>query len=82
MNRILLVPQAFKGTFTAKQVAMAMQAGILRVDPEAILLFFPLADGGISRGQWESLSGGAPPILPKNRINRIYLRGRWEEHLK
>ncbi|HYS02486.1 MAG TPA: glycerate kinase [Candidatus Eisenbacteria bacterium] len=44
--RIVLAPNAFKGTLTAVEAAEAMAEGIRRVMPEADLVFVPIADGG------------------------------------
>src|SRR5229473_1811059 len=44
--RIVLAPNAFKGTLTAVEAALAMAEGIRRVLPEADLVFVPIADGG------------------------------------
>jgi glycerate kinase len=44
--RIVLAPNAFKGTLTAVEAAQAMAEGIRRVLPEADLVFVPIADGG------------------------------------
>lgn len=44
--RILLCPNAFKGSLTAAQAAQAMAEGIARVIPSAETVRLPLADGG------------------------------------
>jgi glycerate kinase len=44
--RIILAPNAFKGTLTAFEAAQAMAEGIRRVLPDADLVFVPIADGG------------------------------------
>src|SRR2546428_366672 len=44
--RIVLAPNAFKGTLTAVEAAEAMAEGIRRVLPEADLVLVPIADGG------------------------------------
>lgn len=44
--RILLAPDAFKGSFSAAEVCEALAEGIRRVLPEASLRAIPLADGG------------------------------------
>ncbi|MEO0778769.1 MAG: glycerate kinase [Bacteroidota bacterium] len=43
---ILIAPDKFKGTLTAKQVAKAIQKGIKSSFPAAKFLLHPLADGG------------------------------------
>ena len=44
--RILIAPDKFKGSLTAKQVCDALAAGIGRKIPNAECISFPLADGG------------------------------------
>lgn len=44
--RILIAPDKFKGSLTAKQVCDALAAGIGRKIPGAECISFPLADGG------------------------------------
>lgn len=45
-RRILIAPDKFKGSLSAPQAASAIAAGILRVEPDAILDRCPIADGG------------------------------------
>lgn len=44
--KIVLAPDSFKGSLTAKEVALAMQRGLEKVLPDANYLQIPLADGG------------------------------------
>lgn len=44
--KIVLAPNAFKGSLTALQVAEAMQAGVQRILPKADTHLLPIADGG------------------------------------
>lgn len=44
--KILLAPDAFKGSLSALEAADAMAAGIRRVCPETEIVLLPLADGG------------------------------------
>ncbi|HWQ58506.1 MAG TPA: glycerate kinase [Clostridia bacterium] len=46
MPRFILVPDSYKGTMTSTQVCEAMERGIRRVMPEAIVDSLPVADGG------------------------------------
>jgi glycerate kinase len=43
---VVIAPQEFKGTLTARQAARAMAAGVRRVFPAAERLVRPMADGG------------------------------------
>lgn len=43
---ILLAPQGFKGSWTASEVAAAMETGIRRAIPQAKCILMPVADGG------------------------------------
>lgn len=44
--KIVLAPQEFKGSLTAREAASAMAAGVRRVLPRAAIDEIPLADGG------------------------------------
>lgn len=44
--RVVIAPDKFKGTFTAREVAGAMAQGVRRVWPEAQIELIPMADGG------------------------------------
>lgn len=44
--RILIAPDSFKGTLTARQAANALAAGLRQALPSATLIQCPLADGG------------------------------------
>jgi glycerate kinase len=44
--RIILIPDKFKGSLTAKEVREAISAGVLGVFPDADLIGFPASDGG------------------------------------
>lgn len=46
MIRLVIAPQAFKGTLAAPEVTAAIAAGLRRVLPQAELTLLPLADGG------------------------------------
>ena len=46
MKTILISPDKFKGSLTAKQVCEAVAAGIHKYDAQIECLFHPLADGG------------------------------------
>lgn len=43
---ILIAPNAFKGTLTAREAAHAMQRGVAQSLPDAECSLFPMADGG------------------------------------
>ena len=45
-RRVLLAPNAFKGTLTARQACAAMAAGVRRAWPTSEVVALPLADGG------------------------------------
>ena len=44
--RILVTPDSFKGSLSAVKVADAMEAGLLRVFTDALVVKIPIADGG------------------------------------
>lgn len=45
-TRILIAPDKFKGSLTATEATEAIAAGILKIDPTALLDLCPIADGG------------------------------------
>lgn len=51
--KIIIAPDSFKGSLSAPQAAMAIEAGIKRALPEANTVLVPVADGG--EGTMESL---------------------------
>ncbi len=46
MMKILITPQAFKGTYTAFEVAELMRHSILKAYPKAEIVMLPISDGG------------------------------------
>ncbi len=46
MMKIVVAPDAFKGSISAMDICSAAEAGIFRVIPEAHVIAIPLADGG------------------------------------
>ena len=44
--KIVIAPDSFKGSLTAKEVGEAIQAGLKQVWPEAEYVLVPMADGG------------------------------------
>jgi glycerate kinase len=68
--RILIAPDKFKGSLTAAEAAAAIAEGALRVDPDAVVTQFPIADGGegtleaaVAAGYEERLNAVVGPIL-------------------
>ena len=55
--KIVIAPQAFKGSISALDAAMAMQTGILNVIPDSETVLVPVADGG--DGTLETLVEGS-----------------------
>ena len=55
--RIVIAPQAFKGSISALNAAKAMEAGVLNVLPQADTVVVPVADGG--DGTLETLVEGS-----------------------
>lgn len=44
--KIVIAPQAFKGSLTADEAASAIEEGVRRIFPDANILSLPVADGG------------------------------------
>ncbi|MBO8171325.1 MAG: glycerate kinase [Bacillaceae bacterium] len=51
--KIVIAPDSFKGSMTAREASEAIKQGILRVNPHIDTVLFPMADGG--EGTVESL---------------------------
>lgn len=45
-RRILIAPDSFKGSLTAREAASAIERGVLQSAPDAIVLKHPISDGG------------------------------------
>ncbi|MVA77594.1 glycerate kinase [Auraticoccus sp. F435] len=71
--RVLVAPDKFKGSLTARQAGEAMAAGVRSVLPEAEVTVLPIADGG--EGTCEvALAAGARP-------ESTVVRGPLDEHV-
>lgn len=70
--KIVVAPQAFKGSISALEAADAMREGVLRVVPDAEVVMVPVADGG--DGTLETLIEGS-----NGRIHEIEVTGPLEE---
>ena len=46
MNKIILVPDSFKGTMSSQEICEIMKREILSFFPRAEILSIPVADGG------------------------------------
>lgn len=44
--RVVIAPDSFKGSLSALEAARAIEAGVMRVFPQASIRLFPMADGG------------------------------------
>jgi glycerate kinase len=44
--KVIVAPDSYKGSLDARAVAQAMEAGLRRVWPDAVIPLFPMADGG------------------------------------
>lgn len=44
--KVIIAPDAFKGSLTADEAAEAMQTGVKKVFPQAETMCLPVADGG------------------------------------
>lgn len=66
--KIVVAPQAFKGSISALDAANAMREGVLRVVPDAEVVMVPVADGG--DGTLETLIEGS-----NGRIHQIEVTG-------
>src|SRR5579859_7346706 len=59
--RVLIVPDKFKGTLTARAAADAIAAGWRMERPDDELDLLPMSDGGDGFGEVLSALGGADP---------------------
>ena len=67
--RIVIAPDKFKGSLSARAVAEHLASGLRSALPEADVITAPMADGG------EGTS--TPPWLPASAWCRARCRGRW-----
>lgn len=65
--KIIIAPDSFKGSLTAKQAAHAMQEGILRAIPDAQCVCVPMADGG--EGTVQSLVDATQGTLVEAQVS-------------
>ena len=63
--KVVVAPNAFKGTLTASQAAVAIARGVRDVFPEAEVVEVPVADGG--DGTVEALVSAHHGDLPDRR---------------
>jgi glycerate 2-kinase len=61
--RVLIVPDKFKGTLTAAEVAEAIARGWRRVRPDDVFDLLPMSDGGDGFGEVISSVVGAKPAV-------------------
>ncbi len=73
--RIVVAPDSFKGTLTAKEASIAIASGLQQALPHAEIIQVPLADGGEGTasvwqaavgGTWETLATVDPLGRPRN----------------
>ena len=67
MMKIVIAPDSFKGSLTAKQVAEAIRTGVARIFPKADYELVPMADGG--EGTVQSLVDATRGHLMKKRVH-------------
>ncbi|MFF4926193.1 glycerate kinase [Kitasatospora sp. NPDC001261] len=60
--RVVVAPDSFKGTVTARDAALALAAGWRSVRPDDELLLRPMADGG--EGTLDALAAALPGAVP------------------
>ena len=64
--RIIVAPDSFKGSLTAREAARAMARGIRQVFPEAEVIEIPIADGG--EGTVEALVAATGGVLRQTTV--------------
>lgn len=67
--KVVLAPNAFKGSLTAEQVATAMAAGVRRAQPTAEIVKSPMADGG--EGTLDIVVGALNGVRENLYINTV-----------
>lgn len=65
--KILICPDKFKGSLDAKQVCLAIERGLLQIDPGLLIESVPLADGG--EGTCDLLTEGNGGSAIKIEVN-------------
>lgn len=46
MEKIILIPDSFKGTLSSQEVCEAMKQAVVKICPQAQVVTLPVADGG------------------------------------
>ncbi len=72
-KKVIICPDSFKGSVTAREAALTIEKGVLRFSPDAVTLVLPIADGG--EGTLDAL------VPPSMRIKRT-VRGPLERDIK
>ncbi|MGA9522087.1 MAG: glycerate kinase, partial [Myxococcaceae bacterium] len=63
-RRVLIAPQEFKGTLTAREAAEALSRGVVRARPDWEVELAPLADGGPGTvDAFLAALGGQPRVI-------------------
>ncbi len=65
--KIVVAPDSFKGSLTAKEVADCIESGIKKIKPDSQIIKFPMADGG--EGTVQSLIDCTNGKLIKVKVN-------------
>lgn len=76
MNKVLIMPDSFKGTLSAREVCDGIEKGILSAAPDVLIQKIPAADGG--EGTVDALlyaMGGEKVTLPVSSPYREKIRG-------
>ena len=67
--KIVVAPNAFKGSLSATMAATAMARGVRDAIPEAEVVQVPVADGGDGNGLWsEDTTGTASAVVPTSPL--------------
>jgi glycerate kinase len=69
---ILICPDKFKDCLNAREVALSIQKGILKAQPDAICKLFPMADGG--EGTVEALVDATNGRMEKVKVHDPLMR--------
>ncbi|HWQ80615.1 MAG TPA: glycerate kinase [Anaerovoracaceae bacterium] len=71
--KIVIAPDSYKGSLTAKEACAAMKRGVLKAAPDAEIVTIPMSDGGegTTRSLVDSLGGEMFPCKVLNPLGEI-----------
>lgn len=79
MKKILIIPDSFKGTMTAREVSTIMRQSVLNFYPDCEIVEMPIADGG--EGSMETFENMIKGVRKKVKVSGPYFEPIEVEYL-